>query len=224
MTVPWSAAGPAGAVGDSWSYRDLEFAPLPSSCRGLLAELRASADPPPPGGYAPGQVGSPLKVAEELFGCLFRAALARGEHEHGWFVWQDLDNELAVHAEECRVAVLEGLILVGLRTFCDQIPRTGSADVELVVPFAVGTPQRPAGLVAVAETAARGPSLLVGIWGETAVAASWQALVAVWRYVAALAGEDQNCRPLLPGAVYASPGMLIVVPQAIHAIDREVGA
>ncbi|MEU7576640.1 hypothetical protein AB0B50_03425 [Streptomyces sp. NPDC041068] len=212
--------GPDWAEQDSWSYHDLEQAPLSGECRDELETLRALASGrQPAGGWPPGWPAPPSDVRNVLFQCLFRAALARGEGRYGWFVWQDLDSELGIHHRESRTALLEGVVLVGLRTQCDQISGSDAEQVELVVPMAVGTPQAPAGLVVAAETTARGPQLLVDVWGETAVAASWQALIAVCRYVASLAGEDQHCRPLVPGAVHASDGVLTVVPQALHAID-----
>ncbi|WP_409055314.1 hypothetical protein [Streptomyces sp. SYP-A7185] len=224
MTLPHVPAaarsGPQWAEWDSWSYGDLEQAPLSGECRDDLERLRGEAGGArPAGGWAPGWPAPALEIRDVLFQCLFRAALARGESRYGWFVWQTLDSELAVHHQESRTALLDGIVLVGLRTQCDQISGGATEQVELVVPMAVGTREAPAGLVVAAETTARGPELLVDVWGESAVAAGWQALLAVCRYVASLAGEDQHCRPLLPGAVHASAGLLTVVPQAQHAID-----
>ncbi|MGX5187752.1 hypothetical protein ACWKT5_34630 [Streptomyces avermitilis] len=226
MALPRSPAaalpGPQWAEQDSWSYRDLDQAPLSAECRDELETLRAEAGGGrPPGGWPAGWPAPPLVVREPLFLCLFRAALARGELRYGRFVWQDLDSELGVHYQESRAALLDGIVLIGLRTFCDQVSGGEAAQAELVVPMAVGTPDEPAGLVVAAETTARGPELLVDVWGETAVAACWQALIAVCRYVASLAGEDRHCRPLVPGGVHAADGFLTVVPQAMHAVDRQ---
>jgi hypothetical protein len=211
---PWWAPEATG-----WTYHRLADARLSPACQELLDGLRAEVPGPPAGGYEPGQLAAPILFEEQLFVCLLRAALAQGEAECDRFVWQDLDSELAVHHQESRAALLEGLVLVGLPTSCDQIPSTAVVDNELVVPLAVGTPNEPAGLAMAAEPVARGPELLVNVWGETAIAAAWLALVDVCRFVAELAGGDQNCRPLLPGAVSAESGVLAVVPQAQHAID-----
>jgi hypothetical protein len=217
----WDEGSPPWWAPDasSWTYRQLADAQQRPTCQESLDGLRAQVSAPPPEGYGPGQLAAPLLVGEPLFVCLLRAALAQGEAQRGWFVWQNLDSELAVHHRESRAALLEGLVLVGLPTRCDQIPSPAPADSELVVPLAVGSPAEPAGLVMAAEPVARGPQLLVDVWGETAVAAAWLALVDVCRFLAELAGQDRNCYPLLPGAVAAQPGMFTVVPQARHAID-----
>jgi hypothetical protein len=157
-----------------------------------------------------------MEIDQDELTALLQRALAPEEEAGRSIVWQSLDSELAVNVPRVRVAALEGLVLVGLPVRCDQA-MTG---VELVVPLAVGTPDEPAGLVATAETAARGNSeLVVAVWGPTAVAATWLAFLDVCQVVAARAGEDDCCRTLLPGAVWAMPNVLGVVPQARHAID-----
>ncbi|GLY99564.1 hypothetical protein [Actinoplanes sp. NBRC 103695] len=163
----------------------------------------------------PGEVGSPIAVTEDELRRLLRDALAAEADPSIGFVWQDLDNELAVHSLELRVALREGLLLAALPVQCDQ------ARTQLVVPYALGTESEPAGLIGTAETAARGADpLVVAVWGPTAVAAVWIAFRQVCETVAARAGEDAHCCPMLPGAVWASHGVLRVVPQARHAIDR----
>lgn len=164
----------------------------------------------------PGELSEPIEIREDELSLLLRRSLAAEDEANMPFVWHRLDNELVVDIVRVRVAVREGLVLVGLPVRCDQA-RDGT---ELVVPVAVGTPAEPAGLVATAETVARGQShLVVAVWGETAVAAVWLAFLDVCCRVAARAGQDGCCRPMLPGAVWAVPGVLGVVPQAQHAID-----
>lgn len=166
---------------------------------------------------APGAVAPVIEVGiDELTGLLRRAFAPEKDFGRS-IVWQTLDSELAVNPPRIRVALLEGLVVVGIPVRCDQ----AMDGVELVVPLAVGTPDEPAGLVVTAETVARGNSeLVVAVWGETAVAATWLAFLEVCRQVAARAGDDDCCRSLLPGAVWATAKTLGVVPQAEHAIDR----
>jgi hypothetical protein len=182
-------------------------------CRRFLEELRARFDAQH-SGYRPGELAEPITLDENLFRCLWRDALARPGVVGGWFVWQNLDSEAAVHVQESRVALREGLVIAGLRMRCEEIDES-----ELVVPLAAGTEKEPSGMVLVTETAARGHALLVEVWGEVAVASCWLALVEVARTVSAAAGEDRECLPLLPGAIYAGDGALTVIPQARHAID-----
>jgi hypothetical protein len=166
------------------------------------------------GPYAPGEVGPPAHLGEDELAGLMRTMLADNRPRADAFVWRTLDSELYVEPREARVAVLDGLVLAGIPTRCVELGR-----IEMVVPVATGTEPEPAGMVMAAETVARGPQLLVDIWGETLVAAVWIAFIDVCRSVAASAGEDRRCRPLLPGAVYAEPGRLTIVPQARHAVD-----
>ena len=169
---------------------------------------------------APGEVGQPIEVAEDALTFLLREALARGDASVS-FVWRGLDSELAVDVGRVRVALREGLMLVGLPVRCDQAGGGRGEGTELVVPVAVGTPAGSAGLVGTVETSARSASaLVVAVWGETAVAATWLAFLEVCQRVAERAGEDARCQPMMPGAVWALPGVLGVVPQARHAIDR----
>jgi hypothetical protein len=183
------------------------------ACEELAREFRLRCPGVHPG-YAPGELAEPVRVEEQEFRELLLAAVA-GDAPMRRFVWQRLESRLLVDALESRVALLDGLVLVGLRTRCVEL-----GDTELAVPVAVGTEAAPAGLVMAGEPVARGPELLVEVWGEAAVAAVWLALVDVCRALAARAGGDRHCEPLLPGAAYAQPGLFTVIPQARHAIDR----
>jgi hypothetical protein len=208
------------AAGALWRPRrprlGLEEPPpaLGPDCAALIAELRARREAAR-SGPGPGELGDRVRRPEPEIQCLFRAALAHeGVDGNGWFVWQNLDSELAVHVQESRIALRPGLFLAGLRTRCEEL-----GEVEVVVPLAVGTEAEPAGMVIAAEPVARGPDLLVDIWGANAVAAVWQAFVDVCVLLAASAGEDRYCHSLLPGAVYSEHEWLTVVPQALHEID-----
>jgi hypothetical protein len=202
-----TVTGPAGARRDPPAFG------LDPDCEALLAELRARREGMRTG-PAPGELGEPARLTERQLLCLTRAELAAGGLAGGCFVWQDLDSELAVNVMETRLALLDGILLFGLPTRCEELH-----EAELVIPFAIGTPVEPAGMVMAAEPLARGPELLVELWGRAAVATVWRAFVDACALVAASAGEDRFCNPLLPGAVYAEPGMLTIVPQARHAVD-----
>jgi hypothetical protein len=130
-------------------------------------------------------------------------------------VWQEADAEVVVHLDRTRVRVTDGLVLVGLTLECDQ---TGLA--EVVVPFAVGTDEHPAGLVAATEAKPRGPAVLVDRWGEAIVATAWGALVEAATAVAGERGSDLDGAPLRAGALVAQAGRIAVVPQARHPFER----
>jgi hypothetical protein len=120
-----------------------------------------------------------------------------------------------VHLDLTRVRTQEGLVLVALTLECDQ---TGIA--EVVVPFAVGTDEQPAGLVAVSETKPRGAEVLVDRWGEAIVATAWRALIEAATVVAKDHGSDLDGAPLRAGALIVGRRGIAVVPQAQHPFER----
>ncbi len=133
-------------------------------------------------------------------------------------IWQDGDGEVLVHLDQTMVEMFPGLILVALTLETDE---TGPG--QLVVPFAVGSPGSPAGLLAVTEQQPRGPVQLVDRWGQAATAAAWLALLDVAHGLALQSGVDTNGARLIPGAISTDGSGLSVVPQARHPGDQVVG-
>jgi len=64
-----------------------------------------------------------IEVSEDELTGLLRRAFAQADDPQIPFVWQDIDSELAVVVGSIRVALREGLLLVGVPVRCDQ---TGS--------------------------------------------------------------------------------------------------
>ncbi len=176
----------------------------------LLEELRrlcpelVSAPPLPPGELAP-----PASIGGDVLVDL--APLAVGAADDPRVVWQAAGSEVLVHLEATRVITREGLVLVNLVLETEQ---TGRADVT--VPFAVGSEERPAGMLALAEPKPRGSAVLVDRWGEAIIATAWQALLDIADAAARAAGRDLAGRPLRAGALVAADDGLYVVPQAEH--------
>ncbi len=133
-------------------------------------------------------------------------------------IWHDHDGEVLVHLDRTQVVMFPGLVLIALTLESDQ---TGAA--QLIVPFAVGSPENPAGLIAVTEPRPRGPQALVDRWGQAAIAAAWQALLDVAHGLSLRAGVDQDGARLIPGALSTDGTALSVIPQARHAADRIAG-
>jgi hypothetical protein len=131
-------------------------------------------------------------------------------------VWVDGDNELLVRLSKLRVVFQSGFALVGISVYTKQ-----TGDVEVVVPFALGTPDQPLGLVAATETTPRGPAVIVETWGDPLIAAAWDALLRVATDTAAAAGVDEAHQPLVPLALTAGNNGLTVTPQARHPFDRK---
>jgi hypothetical protein len=128
-----------------------------------------------------------------------RRSLAGGASSGDALVWTDAGAELLVHPGRARLGCLDGLVLVAIPVFTEQ---TSEADV--VVPFAVGRTDAPAGLLMATETRPRGPDMIVDRWAEPLTAAAWDALVAL--AVDAVA-------PAAPTAMSAEPGALTIVPE-----------
>jgi hypothetical protein len=130
-------------------------------------------------------------------------------------VWVDGDNELLVRPSRLRVVFQPGFALVGIAVHTEQ-----TGDVEVVVPFALGRPDEPIGLVAATEPKPRGPAQIVDTWADPLVASAWDALLRVATDAAGAAGVDDQHERLLPAALVAGPSGLTVTPQARHAFDR----
>jgi hypothetical protein len=162
----------------------------------------------------PGAVADAVEIEDGHFEQLARAAVAPAEEARS-VVWRDADAEVVVHLDRTRVRARDGLVLIGLTLESDQ---TGVA--EVVVPFAVGTDERAAGMVAATERKPRGPDVLVTRWGDAIIATAWLAFVETAASIARLRGSDLEGEPLRPGAFSARSGQITVVPQARHVFER----
>lgn len=145
---------------------------------------------------------------------LLRAALALSDDSPS-VVWVRGDSELAVHAGRARVALGQGMLVVGVPVETDQ---TGPA--EITVPLALGSSTLAAGLVMATPVRPDGPALLVEQWGDVIVAAVHRALLDLLTASTAAVGIDEDGQSLLPGAVATDGDTLVITPQARHAIDR----
>lgn len=182
-------------------------------CRLLLATVRKYCPEIIPGEpVPPGEVTPPIDVATEKLQDLVLAAVGvddkRKRHQ---VIWEQAGSELLVHLKHTRVAVLDGLVLVGITVETVETERT-----EVTVPFAVGRTDRLAGMVVTTEPVPRGPEVIIDRWGEAIIAAAWQILLDVVATLCSRVGVDTTGTPLLPGAIVAGKGSLRVIPQARH--------
>jgi hypothetical protein len=171
----------------------------------------------------PGQAAPPVAVPATAVEQLTIAALGSayttaGQPSLAQVIWQDGDGEVLVHLDQTKVVLFPGLVLVALTLETDE---TGSG--QLVVPFAVGSPSSPAGLLAVTEERPRGPAQLVDRWGQAAIAAAWLALLDVAHGLALQSGVDTDGARLIPAAITTNGSVLSVIPQARHPGDRVAG-
>jgi hypothetical protein len=169
---------------------------------------------------APGATAPVIDVKQASLQTLTTAALraayvTAAETPPAQVIWQDHDGAVLAHLDQTQVVMFPGLVLVALTLESDE---TGSG--QIVVPFAIGTPESPAGLVAVTEPNPRGPQALVDRWGQSAIAAAWQALLDVAHGLSLNAGVDQAGTRLIAGALSTDGTTLSVTPQARHVADR----
>jgi hypothetical protein len=196
------------------------FAPDPECAKAVAALRKRCPDAFPPAPLKPGQPGPPVplpaQTAQALYGSTFAAAAGPPEaRAAGGVVWTRSGAELLVRLAQIRVRFLDGFVLVGIPVYCEQ---TGES--EVVVAFAVGSTDAPAGMVIATESVPRGPAAIVDRWGDALTAAAHRALITLTQNIAGAAGEDVDGAPLLPAALQASPDGLEILPQARHAFDR----
>jgi hypothetical protein len=169
------------------------------------------------------EVPVPSEAAQELFttAALFGVGLLgddgrpRGEA----VVWAEHDRELLVLIAKIQVKMAPGVVAVTIPVRCHEV-----GDAEVHVTFAVGSPDRPAGLLVATEERPRGPEIVVDLWGEALVAFAWKALLDVAAHVAFAAGDDNDGQRLVPAALSVGKDAITVLPQARHGFDRVIRA
>jgi hypothetical protein len=191
---------------------------------GLMNQLRIDdpkrfrIEPLPAGG-----VGDPLELTPDRAQSLLQraaadaAGLIGAQALEAGALWRSAAGELLVRPAQLRLQLRDGLIGVSLPVFCDQ---TGNAEVHIT--FAVGSPQRAAGLLATTEERPRGPAAVVDVWGDALLGLVWKAVLTLLEGAAAESGRDEDGAALLPVALTASANGLLVQVAARHAFDRLV--
>lgn len=187
-------------------------------CKKLLAELERKCPGLLPSGPLPaGEVVEPIDVVnDDLQELIYTALGVTDKRRRNQVIWEQAGSELLVHLGKTRVQVLNGTIIVGLTVESNE-----SGLVEVAIPFAVGRPNRLAGMVVTTEPKPRGPTIIIDRWGEALIAAAWQAVLDVIGTLSSLAGVDDEGSPLLPGAIVAEDNRLRVVAQASQLFERK---
>jgi hypothetical protein len=205
-------------------------AALERECRKLIALVRERCPGLLPSDPVPaGEVAAPLQVRSREVGALVTVAARQSVLDAigapipsdpnalpSSVLWQEGPDALMIDVGRIDVRVDAGLVTVAIPVACDQLPR-GRAVVE--VDFVVGTPERPAGLLA-AATEPRGPRVIIRRWAEPLTALAWQSVLGAIGGVAAAAGIDRDGAPLIPTALSATRAGFDLVVQARHEIDR----
>lgn len=166
----------------------------------------------PPGALGP-QRALPAKALTGLIRSVLTSDSTRRTE-----IWVSNGNEALVRYDSVRVSLAEGVAVVGLTLETDQ-----SGPQELTTVFALGTKDRPAGLLAVAEERPRGHGDLAATFAEAIIATCWGALLGVVSAVAASAGTDSRGDPLVPLGVVATAEHLVVLTQADQRLGQRLG-
>jgi len=126
-------------------------------------------------------------------------------------VWTRGESELLVRTGKVMLACTTGMVSIAIPVTCDQL---FDKDALMIVPLAVGTEQRPAGLVMSAFTRPAGPEVVTAVWSEPLTAFAWEVLLHLAQQLCAAAGRDQQGRVLVPASIAAAQDVLILQPMA----------
>ena len=167
--------------------------------------------PLPPGAVAEAVTLDPKALGPVVVGAARRASGVRAAARRTEVVWAEGADELVVDPGGVAVETATGVVRVSVPVSCDE----ARADTVRVT-FAVGAPDRPAGLVAAAARRPEGPPVVVNRWGDALVAFAWSVLLGTVNGVAGATGIDRTGAPLVAGELVATPAGLTIVPQARH--------
>ena len=125
-------------------------------------------------------------------------------------VWVAGRDELLVYLDRTRIECAPGLLTVSLVVHCNEV----KGDQRVDVAFAVGTMERPTGLVMSTFDRVQGPAIIADAWSESITAFAWEAVVTMAQQLASGAGKDSAGRPLVPALIAADKGLLVIAPMA----------
>jgi hypothetical protein len=197
--------------------------PLDEESKRLLASLRERFPHLFPGRpFGPGESGPEIPLGGAAGAALYRLVAQRivglpsaSPDAPQELVWTQGDDELVVDVGAVKVTTAPGAVAVDVPVRCDQV---GSATVR--VRFALGSDERPAGLIAATDERPFGPPEIVDVWGDALTAFAWQLVVTTAAHVAGATGQDGEGSGLIPVAIRSTEAGLVVQTMARHAFDR----
>lgn len=169
----------------------------------------------PPGTVAPDLLRVPVKHAELVLRSVIHLVADIRADAPPTVVWVLGKDELLVLLDKTRLACAPGLVTVSLFVECDEV--RGTQKVE--VPFAVGSPTRPSGLIMSTFDRVAAPAPVADNWSASISAFAWEALVTLAQQLAAGVGNDASKRPLVPGTIAADADLLLVGAMARNALS-----
>ena len=160
----------------------------------------------PPGTIAPDLLRIPVKDAETVMRGIIHLVADIAADTRPSVVWVAGDDELLVQLDATRLTCAPGFITISLFVQCDEVRGAQRIDIA----FAVGSPQRPTGLVMSTFDRPQGPSAILDTWSASITAFAWETLVTTAQQLAAGVGNDANKRPLVPGTIAADTNLLLI--------------
>jgi hypothetical protein len=170
---------------------------------------------PTAGRLEPGQIPDravtiPAEEAQRVLRGIVRFVVDIPADTSTVLVWERDGSELWVDVGTVTIECAVGLVKIGVKVGCDQIDEP----VVLTVPLGVGTPDARAGLVMTTVERLEGPNVVVDRWSEAITAFGWEALLELARRLCAAFGDDKAGLPLIPGAIAATKGALLLQPMS----------
>ncbi len=207
-----------------------EFNTLPDGIEGgklhfvtdsVLDKLRKELpDALPDKPLSSGRRGADLPLPSSALTRLLRLAAIELCQDNDTVIWDDGINELAVSAGKISGVPGPGSIRVDIPVVCDQ-----SRSV-MQIPFATGGAERKAGMIMATTDRPAGDPTIAGIWGEALIALAYSALLNAMGSYAGASGRDDRNKRLIPRAIIAQKGGLVVETQArfrFRAVDGGPG-
>ena len=168
-----------------------------------------------PGAVAPNMLRVPVADAQAVLrGIIHLVADIRADAPPT-VVWVAGREELLVYVDRTGIACAPGLVTISLVVSCDEIKGNQRVDVA----FAVGTLQRPTGLVMSTFDRVQGPAVIADSWSESITAFAWEALVTMAQQLAAGTGKDGAGRPVVPALIAADKNLLLIAAMARNNVS-----
>ena len=187
---------------------ELKKPDIEQSCKRLFAKLRKECpELLPQGPVRPGEEGPRISLDSESAGKLLRLAAYKVNRQRGRVVWRQAGNEL-------EIKVKAGFILVRIPVDCDQ---TGPA--KITITFAVGSDDRPSGMIAATSAQPNGPPEIVEFWGDALIALAWGSIAELSQSLGFESGEDVYHSRLVPASLVAARDGLHLQTMARHQMD-----
>ena len=162
----------------------------------------------------PGGKGAAMGLGSAALTRLVRIAATGLSQGSESVVWDDGVNQMLVMPGAVEVTVTDGRLRVAIPV------ETDAGRTVMTVPFAMGGKERVAGLVTATTDRPAGDQTIATIWGESLIALAWGAVMDAVESLAGASGRDTLNDRLVPRALTASHGRLMIETQAVFALKR----